>query len=919
MDEPGDSIGAGTPRKASTARRGSFSQTSKRARRPHGPSSIASEGTGASGSRTNSISSPFTPVFGAAKPMIPPWGNPIDDDDDDDDDDDQLSSSHKNRTRHACETCRRRKTKCDGGQPVCSRCSDLGMVCIYADNKREKMKKSNEVIASKVQVYEALLLRLLPLQDSSSQLAIQTALSQKPPPSSPTTTNRSINSTDKGGEDDEWSASAEAGSPRSSDIVRRDSAGFDQSGYVGKSSTVRWMNDAKDKMMSPSSPHDGEASAQDFGDDLLPLNYGIDSGVLQGLLMDVATYHIIDLDLSEAGEHGQNVDPLAFPSREIADALVESYFTTVHPQFPIVMAPVFMVQYQSYWQTSWASSRSSNTWIAMLNLVFALGAIYGHSIRASWAGPELDHIQYFMRARILSLEPLGVLELPKMEKVQLTALTGMYLIASYQINRAWHVVGLSIRYVQSLGLHLRDRSRGTDSAEREFRARVCHAVISLERLLCFLTGRPSSILDRDVSIAAPQFLDDKNALSLLLRGTSTSSHVSPDIGTMSASAAISNLSRLPAFALSTPIDAFRAGVELDKILAETFYNLYSPDTVRLRWVNVQKLVVHLNSKLDDWRTSLPWSLRLTTDPGDSYDSSLRDRMSLMMRYFSLSMLINRPSLCEVAGREDSIPRQSEESKALDQRSGRVCTASARGVIAMLPKDPNIFQLYRSTPWWCVLHYFIQAGVILVLEIFFNVSRIPDRIEDIVSDLRKLLRWLREMSTPLPHGTMSLANRVTSRSWAAISRLLLLAIKKAGQGVQDLDGLDLDIPEEVSFSAQDGSNKLGTRIAPHESTASSGGIARDFAGRSDSRQRSAFLSVLTPFDRWGRLGDMDTDESSGIPFAPSGTPNVAKRVPRPSECQLEPEDSQLEDLSALFPSVDEMAALQDTFMRGSMQN
>lgn len=47
-----------------------------------------------------------------------------------------------NQTLHACEFCRKSKTKCSGGQP-CERCRTYGSQCVYRDGKREKEKKQS--------------------------------------------------------------------------------------------------------------------------------------------------------------------------------------------------------------------------------------------------------------------------------------------------------------------------------------------------------------------------------------------------------------------------------------------------------------------------------------------------------------------------------------------------------------------------------------------------------------------------------------------------------------------------------------------------------------------------------------------------------------------------------------------------------
>ena len=47
----------------------------------------------------------------------------------------------KNRVAHACEPCRRRKTKCSGERPRCQHCEDFKLPCTYADGKRDRTRK----------------------------------------------------------------------------------------------------------------------------------------------------------------------------------------------------------------------------------------------------------------------------------------------------------------------------------------------------------------------------------------------------------------------------------------------------------------------------------------------------------------------------------------------------------------------------------------------------------------------------------------------------------------------------------------------------------------------------------------------------------------------------------------------------------
>jgi hypothetical protein len=52
------------------------------------------------------------------------------------------NSTGKTRVSQACEPCRHRRTKCNGGHPICLRCESWSITCYYADGKRERNKMS---------------------------------------------------------------------------------------------------------------------------------------------------------------------------------------------------------------------------------------------------------------------------------------------------------------------------------------------------------------------------------------------------------------------------------------------------------------------------------------------------------------------------------------------------------------------------------------------------------------------------------------------------------------------------------------------------------------------------------------------------------------------------------------------------------
>ena len=143
-----------------------------------------------------------------------------------------------------------------------------------------------------------------------------------------------------------------------------------------------------------------------------------------------SSYHCDDLTLTPP----DHVDPFEVPPQATANMLFQSYMETVHPAFPIIGKNTFIRQYQVF-QASQDQSKINNNWLAILNLIFAIGAKYSHLIQADWSGNKMDHLVYFTRARILGFDSDAILGHPELQKVQIAGLMSFYLMALNQINR----------------------------------------------------------------------------------------------------------------------------------------------------------------------------------------------------------------------------------------------------------------------------------------------------------------------------------------------------------------------------------------------------------------------------------------------------------------------------------------------------
>ena len=141
-----------------------------------------------------------------------------------------------------------------------------------------------------------------------------------------------------------------------------------------------------------------------------------------------SNYYLDDLDMPASVQ----VDIYEVPSRETATKLFNAYLTSVHPSYPIIGISTFVSQFQVYFNQP--SLKPGNKWLAILNLIFAIGAKYAHLTDAEWKGHQDDHHTYFSRARALSLDD-QLLHHPDLQQLQVEGLASFYLLASGHINR----------------------------------------------------------------------------------------------------------------------------------------------------------------------------------------------------------------------------------------------------------------------------------------------------------------------------------------------------------------------------------------------------------------------------------------------------------------------------------------------------
>ncbi len=180
-------------------------------------------------------------------------------------------------------------------------------------------------------------------------------------------------------------------------------------GYVGEHSATAWLFELKRNLVKDT---DTKASEETWPPSISAMSY----------FRNETNIRICE-----------DAELWALPPREVADQLVDSYFRTIHPEFPVIGKITFCWQYRSYFLNP--NARPGRRWIAILNLVFAIAAKFSPLVGGQYEGSFERHENYFTRAWQLSIDHVALAEHPDLQQVQVEGLAAFYLLSVGEVNR----------------------------------------------------------------------------------------------------------------------------------------------------------------------------------------------------------------------------------------------------------------------------------------------------------------------------------------------------------------------------------------------------------------------------------------------------------------------------------------------------
>ena len=495
---------------------------------------------------------------------------------------------------------------------------------------------------------------------------------------------------------------------------------------------------------------------------------------------------------------GHQIDPFSLPVKSTADSLVNAYFSTIHLSFPLLNKLDFVSQYDELYSSMDPEGFRNRTFIATLQLVFAIAAVHAHLVQADWTGDARDHMLYFSQARVLAVDTGILNDDCYLSQVQVFGLGGIYLLVTNQLNRylnsplcdsqalltfqrAWNLSGLAVRSAQAMGLHLRDVSASVTAETKVLHAYNWFALMTLESMLTLMTGRPSMINLRDCSVTVPKpsaeggsgTINTPRSEFSYQRSAKSSTH-GPSSSSMSDFEKHSFVNTVMEHETTRTAKIFFLHyVELCTLVKEAVGELYRPGIRQKKWPGIQSRMEVFDSRLFEWKDGVSPPLDNAVSPTNSDPETESCRVALHILFHSTRVVINRPCLCRNVERtQDS----SESSKKGQVSAANKCVESARATVSLILHKPESTILHEGTMWWMLLHHLKRALTVLLLELAFRAQHMPSNAGEILAEAKAAVNWL---------GHLGNSSSDARNTYSSMRRLLRLAAERIGGDTSDI--------------------------------------------------------------------------------------------------------------------------------------
>ncbi|KAI0337248.1 hypothetical protein BDW22DRAFT_1364333 [Trametopsis cervina] len=620
----------------------------------------------------------------------------------------------KRRVQRACDICRRKKVRCDGGQMPnnrCTNCITYNHECTYVEaaKKRGPPKGYVEGLENRVVTMEKLLVKLCPDRDILSELGgafdkdkwLSKGAGKAAPPTIPPTSLPADAASQNRAHPipPPYTPEEEDLDPSDNEVTTRHNLEIGMNNlrinaghprFFGKSSSVMFLQTA----IMLRREYTGAEMAR-----VGPEGRKV---ILPCKRPEFWRAHPWILESLEAAKPHTN-----FPPPDLLDALVETYFNHVNLYLPLLHRPTIDKGLRENLHSL------DEGFGSVILLVCALGSRFSEDPRVLLPGSNSQHSAGWEWFRQVQWVRRSLLSPPRVCDLQIAALTALFLHGSATPQASWTVIGVGIRMAQDVGIHRKKTYTAKWSVEEELWRRAFWCLLAYDRFISAALGRPCAIHDEDFDVDLPAECDDEYW-----------ENEDP------------NLAFKQPPGKPSKVAYFNCLIRQNQILAFALRTIYSINKSKVllgfigpRWE--QHIVSELDSALNKWIDAVPDHLRW--DPNRENPEFLAQSAALYASYYNLQIIVHRPFI--------SSPRKPS---SLVFPSLAICTNAARSCIHVLDVT------FRKKGYCTNLHVtqmsLFLAGIILLLNIWGGKragSVITDPAKE-MEDVHKAMKMLKAL-------------------------------------------------------------------------------------------------------------------------------------------------------------------------------
>lgn len=331
---------------------------------------------------------------------------------------------------------------------------------------------------------------------------------------------------------------------------------------------------------------------------------------------------------------------------------------------------------------------------------------------------------------------------------------------------------MAVRSATAMGLNLRSESNYVTLASKESRYKVWWSLYTLETILGNMTGRPLSV-ERDfcttplpVPFEEHEYTDTKVIRIMTdhkIRNSLLGHVVTRPIGEVSATMDAHTVrSAMETLKPNTAL-YFVCYVDLNRIVREIVESLYAPEIVTNSSRDAEAAITDANAKLEAWVQKLPPGFQISGEEGrTTYE---RFSLGLAFHFYSAQILACKPCL-------HHFDRASTGDDNFYDRVATTCVQAACRMLDLFPVEYDATWLIQVAPWWCMLHYLVQATAILLIDFPMHPGSMPQESRQA---LEKAASWLNEMAR---------RDMASQRACAVCGSLLARLSEMVGKGTEE---------------------------------------------------------------------------------------------------------------------------------------